>query len=81
MAAALPWLRALISLTIAAGRAMAAEPDGATTFAQIAPILATHCAECHQPNGPGPFSVLTFTEVRPHARQIVEAMRSGRMPP
>jgi tetratricopeptide (TPR) repeat protein/mono/diheme cytochrome c family protein len=80
MAAALRWLGGLMALT-SAGAAMAAQPGRATTFAEVAPILATHCAECHQPNGPGPFSVLAFTDVRQHARQILEAMRSGRMPP
>ena len=53
-----------------------------TTFSKdVAPILFKHCADCHQPDGPGPFSVLTYDEVRRRATQIAAVTRAGIMPP
>ena len=38
------------------------------TFNQdIAPLLHTHCAQCHRPGGAGPFSLLTFADARRRA--------------
>ena len=55
---------------------------GAVTFARnIAPLLATHCAACHQPDGVAPFSVLTYRDVRPWARAIRQSVRTRSMPP
>ena len=52
------------------------------TFSQdIAPILFTHCAECHRPSGDAPFSLTTFDEVRRRAAQIATVTRSRYMPP
>src|SRR5688572_27544216 len=52
------------------------------TFARdVAPILFRHCATCHQPDGPAPFSVLTYDEVRRRATQIAAVTRTGVMPP
>jgi tetratricopeptide (TPR) repeat protein/mono/diheme cytochrome c family protein len=54
----------------------------AVTFASdIAPILFEHCASCHQPGGSAPFSVLTFADVRPHAKAIAVAVERRSMPP
>ena len=47
----------------------------------VAPILFGQCAACHQPDGPGPFSVLTYDEVRRRATQIAAVTRTGIMPP
>jgi tetratricopeptide (TPR) repeat protein len=47
----------------------------------VAPILFRHCAACHQPDGPGPFSVLTYDDVRRRATQIASVTRTGIMPP
>src|SRR5262249_46547281 len=52
------------------------------TFADhIAPILRTHCQECHRPNALGPFSLTKFEDVKPRARTITEVVTDGRMPP
>src|SRR5579864_3625314 len=60
----------------------AAAAQAAVTFSRdIAPILYEHCAECHQPDGSAPFSVLTFVEVRPRARAIAAAVQRRTMPP
>ncbi|MCY4511467.1 MAG: cytochrome c, partial [Acidobacteria bacterium] len=55
---------------------------GAATFARdVAPLLLTHCAACHQPGGIAPFSVLTHHDVRPWARAIRQSVRTRSMPP
>ena len=52
------------------------------TFArEIAPIVFDACASCHRPNGPGPFSLTTFDEVRRRASQIAQVTKSRFMPP
>jgi tetratricopeptide (TPR) repeat protein len=47
----------------------------------IAPILWTRCATCHHPDGPAPFSLVTFADAKAHARQIAEVTRRRYMPP
>ena len=47
----------------------------------IAPIVFAACAPCHRPNGPGPFSLTTYDEVRRHATQIAQVTKSRFMPP
>ena len=43
---------------------------GALTFTKdVAPIVFRNCAGCHRPNQSAPFSLLTYQEIRKHARQ------------
>ena len=52
------------------------------TFARdIAPIVFEACASCHRPDGPGPFSLTTYDDVRRRATQIAQVTRSRFMPP
>jgi Flp pilus assembly protein TadD/mono/diheme cytochrome c family protein len=52
------------------------------TFSQhIAPLMFEYCAACHHPGGSGPFSLMTYSEVRQRARQIAVVTRSRYMPP
>ncbi|HEY2014652.1 MAG TPA: tetratricopeptide repeat protein [Bryobacteraceae bacterium] len=52
------------------------------TFARdIAPIVYQFCAPCHHPGGDGPFSLLTYDEVKKRAPQIATVTRSRYMPP
>jgi len=53
----------------------------ATFSADVAPIVFTRCAPCHRPGGTAPFSLLTYEEARPRARQIATAVRQRTMPP
>ncbi|MGP8247575.1 MAG: tetratricopeptide repeat protein [Bryobacteraceae bacterium] len=65
-------------MVFAAARAFAAGP----TFAHdVAPIVYAHCASCHHPGGPGPFSLLSYEEVRKRAGLVVSTTRSRYMPP
>ena len=57
-------------------------PSYAATFAHdIAPIIFQNCAPCHRPGEAGPFSLLTFKDVKSHARQIADVTRRRYMPP
>jgi Flp pilus assembly protein TadD/mono/diheme cytochrome c family protein len=47
----------------------------------VAPVLFARCAQCHQPGGAAPFSVLTYASVRQHAAQIAALTKSRVMPP
>jgi tetratricopeptide (TPR) repeat protein/mono/diheme cytochrome c family protein len=65
-----------------AGATAAANANDPPTFARdIAPILYRHCAECHRPEGIGPFSLLTYEDVRRRAATIAEVTASRYMPP
>ena len=56
--------------------------DAEITYARdIAPIIQTHCVQCHRPNQTAPFSLLNYEDVAAHARQICESTQSGAMPP
>jgi len=62
-------------------------PQGPTSPAQvtfnrdIAPIIFRSCSSCHRPGEAAPFSLLTYADIKKHARQIAEATRSRVMPP
>ena len=57
-------------------------PAGTLTFAKdIAPIVFSHCAVCHRPGQSAPFSLLSFEDVKKHAKQIAEVTRRRYMPP
>jgi Flp pilus assembly protein TadD len=47
----------------------------------IAPIIFHSCSSCHRPGEAAPFSLLTYTDVKKHVRQIAEVARARSMPP
>jgi tetratricopeptide (TPR) repeat protein len=47
----------------------------------IAPIIWTRCASCHRPGEIGPFSLITYDDVRRHAAQIAAVTARRIMPP
>jgi len=52
------------------------------TFSKdVAPILQKHCQECHRAGEIGPMPLLSYTDARPWAKSIKEAVVSRRMPP
>jgi thiol-disulfide isomerase/thioredoxin len=61
------------------------EPKSATakvTFSEhVAPILKSHCQECHRPDTSAPFSLLTYHQAAANADAIAEVVADGRMPP
>ena len=61
--------------------ATASAPPPVTFAHDIAPIVYQSCAPCHRPGEAGPFSLLSYEDVKRHARQIVAVTRSRYMPP
>ena len=59
----------------------AASAQDVTFTRDIAPIVFDACVSCHRPNGPGPFPLTTFDEVRRRATQIAQVTKSRFMPP
>ncbi len=47
----------------------------------VAPILYRHCVECHHPNDIAPMSLITYSQVKPWAASIKEAVLMRKMPP
>src|SRR5579875_3554443 len=47
----------------------------------VAPLIFKQCAPCHHPGGIGPFSLLSYEDVRKHASQIVSVTERHYMPP
>ena len=63
------------------GGALAGGAPAVTFNREVAPLVFQHCAVCHRPGQPGPFPLLTYADVRSHARQIVGVTSRGYMPP
>ena len=54
----------------------------AQTFSRdIAPIVFEACVSCHRANGPGPFPLTSYDEVRRRSTQIAKVTTSRFMPP
>jgi tetratricopeptide (TPR) repeat protein/mono/diheme cytochrome c family protein len=62
-------------------RSSTASPSQVTFNRNIAPIIFRSCAACHRPGEAAPFSLLNYSEVKKHARQIAEVTQSRSMPP
>jgi tetratricopeptide (TPR) repeat protein len=71
----------LAGLISPAPQVEAAAQDPVTFSERVAPILFARCAACHHPQGPAPFSLLTYSSARQHARQIAELTAARLMPP
>ncbi len=56
-------------------------PAAVTFNRDIAPLIFHSCSTCHRPGEAAPFSLLNYSDVRKHARQIVDATQSRAMPP
>jgi hypothetical protein len=55
---------------------------GTVTYSKdVAPIILRNCSQCHRPEEAAPFSLLTFDQVRKHARQIASVTARRYMPP
>ena len=47
----------------------------------LAPVVFRACAPCHHPGEAAPFSLLTYGDVKSHARQIADLTEKRIMPP
>jgi Flp pilus assembly protein TadD len=78
------WPRVVVVICwqAAAGAAIRSQADSPVTFARdVAPIVYRHCAPCHRPDGPAPFSLMTAEDARRRAGLIAQVTRSRYMPP
>ena len=58
------------------------QADGRVTFSHdIAPIVFRSCAPCHHAGEAGPFPLITYGDVKSHARQIADVTSKRLMPP
>ena len=85
-----PWVTVLTVtcwlLVAALGSAQEAKPTQqkpqTVTFARdIAPIVFRSCSSCHHAGEAGPFPLVTYGDVKSHARQIADVTRKRMMPP
>lgn len=85
------WIASLVLTVLAgAGRIKGQSPqhsasvsvrDEVTFNRDIAPIMFHSCAICHRPGEAAPFSLLTYSDAKQHAHQIMDVTRSRLMPP
>jgi tetratricopeptide (TPR) repeat protein len=59
----------------------AAQAEPITFYKHVAAIVYRSCAPCHRPGEPGPFPLLTYTDVSKHGPQIVAVIKRRYMPP
>jgi len=71
----------LVVLLGAALPVQAADTPAPTYHRDIAPIVLNNCATCHRPGESAPFALLSYTDVKRRAAQIVELTASRHMPP
>src|SRR5438105_5908295 len=79
--------RGLVRIFVLAVPAFAADVKRTAPVVQItfnrdiAPIIYRHCSACHKPGESGPFSLLSYDDVKRHARQIADVTSRRYMPP
>src|SRR6202790_98110 len=74
----------VIAVALRAGAGVDAQSNGeqqVTFNRHIAPIIFQSCARCHRPGESVPFSLLTYDDVKKHARQIEIVTGTHFMPP
>jgi Tfp pilus assembly protein PilF/mono/diheme cytochrome c family protein len=75
------WVEAIVAGLVGIASTESAAADAPTFTRDIAPIVFRHCVSCHHPGQNAPFSLLTYEDVRPRARQIALVTKSRYMPP
>ena len=70
-----------VSITAVIAALVAAAPQEITFTETIAPIVYQHCVSCHRPGEAGPFSLLTYDDVRARGAMIAKVTASRYMPP
>src|SRR5215216_2784412 len=72
----------IYSLGWSDGEVCAAQTPASPTFTEhVAPIVFQNCVSCHRAGEAGPFPLITYEDVRKHARQIAEVTEKKFMPP
>ncbi len=71
----------LVTASLVAVVVMAAVQRGPTFAGDIAPIVYANCTSCHRPGQAGPFSLLSYDDVRTRGDEILEVTSARVMPP
>src|SRR5688572_13115420 len=73
----------MVSLALLLGLVgvLAGQPRAVTFNSDIAKIVQERCVSCHAPGGIGPFSLLTYDDVRQRATLIADVTKRRLMPP
>lgn len=72
---------ALASALAASAASKSTTAASVTFHKDVEPILQNNCQSCHRPGEAAPMSFLTYSETRPWAKAIREAVRLRKMPP
>jgi hypothetical protein len=74
--------RVALALSLAALPFVATAAESKITFHKdIEPILQARCQVCHRPGEAAPMSLLNYTDARPWAKSIRQAVLTKKMPP
>jgi len=71
-------VRAVIVVAVTIPCLLAGSP---TFYRDVLPILQRHCQECHRTGEMAPMPLSTYSETRPWAKAIRDAVRTRKMPP
>jgi len=76
-------MRVLLAAVVVSVSAVAATNSaGSITFSkEVLPILQKRCQDCHRPGEAAPMSLLTYSDARPWAKAIRQAVLTKKMPP
>src|SRR5579863_1544881 len=76
------FMRMLMLAALSAWLVSAANVPSKVTFNKdVLPVMQKRCQACHRPGEVAPMSFLTYTETRPWAKAIREAVLTRKMPP
>jgi mono/diheme cytochrome c family protein len=73
--------RTALAASLLASAALAAPNTTVTFNKDVLPILQKNCQSCHRPGEVAPMSLLTYTDARPYAKAIKQAVVTQKMPP
>src|SRR5580658_9072620 len=71
----------MMGMTALAVNGMAASTSPVTFNKDVLPILQKNCQGCHRPGELAPMSFLTYSDTRPWAKAMKQAVLSKKMPP
>src|SRR5580700_7405157 len=74
-------MKTLLILLISGAVLSAADAQSVTFYRDVLPILQERCQGCHRAGEIGPMPLSSYTEVRPWAKAIRQAVISRKMPP
>ena len=72
---------AVAFVLVGPAQSVPAAADSVTFTENVAPIIFNNCTSCHRPGEAGPFSLTSYQDARPRARQIAAAVKARQMPP